>query len=144
MANFDYTLPIALDGEQAKILWVDMSRIFPVYYMYTMDPIVYFPFDEFGNPFSAGDITTYSLQGIPATQPLENTSREGSDIFYTVKMLTGVYSTSTLSSVISGHEITGIKPLGIIKVICSTQDGAWVSYTSELLDVDEALISIPD
>ena len=84
MANFDYTLPIALDGEQAKILWVDMSRIFPVYYMYTMDPIVYFPFDEFGNPFSAGDITTYSLQGIPATQPLENTSREGSDIFFTV------------------------------------------------------------
>lgn len=144
MTSFDYTLPISLDGEQAKVLWVDASRAFQVYYVYTIDPVVYFPFDEFGNPFTVEDIATYLLQGVPATQPLENSSQEGSDVFYTVKMLTGVYSTSTLSSVISGYEITGIKPLGILKVICSTQDGVWVSYTSELMDVDEVLISVLD
>lgn len=142
MANFDYTLPIALGGLDAKILWVDISREFDVYYVYTTNPIVYHPFDEFGNPFTLESMTEHNLQGTSTTQVLENTSSPGRDVFYTVKMLTGVYSTSTLDSVVSGYEITGIRPLGIIKVICSTQDGVWVSYTSELLDVDEVLISV--
>lgn len=142
MANFDYTLPIALGGLDAKILWVDMSREFAVYYIYTTDPIAYHPFDEFGNPFTSQDILDHTLQGTATTQALENTSSPGQDVFYTVKMFTGIYSTSTLDSVLSGYEITGIRPLGILKVICATQDGVWVSYTSELLDVDEVLISV--
>lgn len=142
MAQFDYTLPISLNGIPANIAWVDMSRAFAVYYVYTTDPLAYHPFDEFGNTFTSTDIPTYELQGTVATEALQNSPLSGSDVFYTVKMLTGVYSTSTLDSVISGFEITGIKPMGIIKVICTTQDGVWVSYTSELLDVDEVLISV--
>jgi len=142
MAVFDYSLPMALNGDKATILWVDTTRPFFVYYVYTVDPIEYHPFDMFGNPFTSADITSFTLQGTPASAPLTNTYAEGQDVFYTVKMVNGVYSTSTLESVISGYEITGIKPKGILKVICSTQDGVWVSYTSELLDVDEVLLSV--